>query len=527
MSPQVTAPVQPDSHQSKQSKPQTWLVLVSILLAMFLVCLDRTIISTAVPQITDEFNAITDVGWYGSAYLLTSCAMQLLFGKVYTFFPIKTVFLTSILLFEAASALCGAAPSSVSFIVGRAIAGVGAAGIFCGVIVCMVHAVPLKQQPIMQGMFGGVMGVASVAGPLMGGAFTTNLTWRWCFYINLPIGGVVMIIIFFILDIADRDTVKIPLVEKLKQLDVLGTTFLIPGVICLLLALQWGGQTYAWSNGRIIALFTLAGVLMIAFGVVQVVLPKTATLPPRLFNQRSLVAGLWSIFTIMCGNYIVGVSATESGIRTLPLMLSMVLASIIGGLGTSRIGYYTLFAIVGSCVMTIGAGLLTTLEVDTGAGKWIGYQVLYGFGLGFCMQVPALAAQASLPKKDVSMGIGLILFGTLLGAAVYVSVGESVMVNELASRLSGVPGIDPSLLTSAGATSLISSLPASTRAPVLTEYNKALRVVFQVGLIPCCLSVLGAVFLEWNSVKKTKPKNGIVGTDTDAAEEEKKPDEEE
>lgn len=131
---------------------------------------------------------------------------------------------------------------------------------------------------------------------------------------------------------------------------------------------------------------------------------------------------------------------------------------------------------------------------------------------------------ASLPKKDVSMGVGLILFGTLLGAAVYVSVGESVMVNEFVLRLSGVPGMVPSLLTAAGATSLISSLPANTRAQVLTEYNEALRVVFQVGLIPCCLSVLGAVSLEWNGVKKKQPENRSVGAETEAAEEKKKPD---
>lgn len=202
-----------------------------------------------------------------------------------------------------------------------------------------------------------------------------------------------------------------------------------------------------------------------------------------------------------------GVSAADSGIRTLPLMLSMVLASIIGGTATTKIGYYTPFAIVGSCIMVVGAGLLTTLEISTDAGKWIGYQIVYGFGLGLCMQVPALAAQASLPKPDVPMGIGLILFSTLLGAAVYVSVGESIMVNQLASRLSEVAGIDHSLLTSSGATSLFSSLPDELKDTVLTEYNEALRVVFLAGLIPCCLSVPGCVSLEWNSVKK--PENGI------------------
>ncbi|KAJ0107621.1 hypothetical protein J7T55_007812 [Diaporthe amygdali] len=503
-----------DTSPPKQSKPKLILVLISILLAMFLICLDRTIISTAVPQISNEFNSITDVGWYGSAYLLTNCALQLVFGKIYKLFPIKTVLLISILLFEAASALCGAAPNSVAFIIGRAIAGVGGAGISAGVIVSIVYVVPLKQQPLIQGMFGALMGVSSVAGPLIGGAFTTYVTWRWCFYINLPIGGFAMLVIFFILDISGQDTADIPLPEKLKQIDVIGTIFLIPSVVCLLLALQWGGQTYPWNNGRIIALFIVSGVLMIAFFIVQNVSPRTATLPPRLFKQRSLVAGFVMIFLIMCGNYIVvyflpiwfqaikGSSAAESGIQTLPLMLSMVLTSIIGGIATTKVGYYTPFAIAGTCIMSIGAGLLTTLQVDSGSGKWIGYQIVYGFGLGFCMQVPALAAQASLPKKDISMGIGLILFGTLLGASVYVAVGESILLNGLVSRLSGIPGVDPSLLTSGGATSVISSLPAGVRDTVVSEYNSALRVVFLAGIGPCVASVFGAASLEWTSVKK-------------------------
>ncbi|KAF7552489.1 hypothetical protein G7046_g7396 [Stylonectria norvegica] len=517
----------PEDPHPKPAKGKLILVLISILLAMFLICLDRTILATAVPQISNEFHSITDVGWYGSAYLLTNCALQLMFGKIYKLFPIKIVLLFSILLFEAASALCGAAPSSVAFIVGRALAGVGGAGIPAGVIISVVYLVPLKQQPLIGGMFGALMGVASIAGPLIGGSFTTYVTWRWCFYINLPIGGVAMVVIFFILDIGGQDTANVPLSEKLRQIDVLGTMFLIPSVVCLLLALQWGGQTYPWNNGRIIALFVVSGVLMAAFFIVQVASPKTATLPPRLFKQRSLVAGFVTIFLIMCGNYIVvfflpiwfqaikGTTAAESGIRTLPLMLSMVCSSIVGGIATSKVGYYTPFAIGGTCIMTVGAGLLTTLQVDTGAGKWIGYQLIYGFGLGFCMQVPALAAQASLPKKDISMGIGLILFGTLLGASVYVSVGESILLNELVAKLAGIPGLDPSLFTSGGATSQIALLPESIRGTVLSQYNAALRTVFLSGVFPCGLSVLGAASLEWNSVKK-KPE-GQKATAVDRA----------
>ena len=214
-----------------------------------------------------------------------------------------------------------------------------------------------------------------------------------------------------------------------------------------------------------------------------------------------------------------GVFAVESGIRLLPLMLATVVGSIAGGIVTPKFGYYTPFAIVGSCIMSVGAGLLTTFQVDVSKGKWIGYQVVYGIGLGLCFQVPNLAAQAVLPKKDVPIGLALMLFGQLLGAAVFVAVGENVLGNELVKRLSTIPGLDLSLVTSGGATSLIESIPANLRGTVLIAYNEALRKVFQVGLILSCLTVLGAIALEWRSILK-EPKGKVPG---ESVQEEKMP----
>lgn len=219
-------------------------LLSSIFISMFLVSLDRLIISTAIPQITDDFHSVTDIGWYGSAYLLTNAAFQLMYGKVYTFFSIKVVFMGAVALFEIGSAICGAAPSSVAFIVGRAVAGLGSAGIMSGAIVILIYAVPLHKRPMYQGMFGAIFGISSVVGPLLGGAFTSKVSWRWCFYINLPFGAVALVLLFFLLDIPEREETKRPLGKKLAQLDAMGTTVFLPGVVCLLLALQWGGSKY-------------------------------------------------------------------------------------------------------------------------------------------------------------------------------------------------------------------------------------------------------------------------------------------
>jgi MFS family permease len=203
-----------------------------------------------------------------------------------------------------------------------------------------------------------------------------------------------------------------------------------------------------------------------------------------------------------------GASAIKSGIHLLPMLLSVVVGSIITGLLVSRIGYYTPFMIFGVCLTAIGAGLLTTLEVDTTEGKWVGFQILYGLGFGACAQAPNMAAQTVLRRDDVAIGTSLMFFGMQLFGAIFTSVSLNVLDNQQAKRLVGIPGISPQLIQTTGATDILNLIPTKYHAAALVAYNSSLRVCFQIGLIMACIALLGALGMEWRTVRKyTPPKN--------------------
>ncbi|TQV97135.1 hypothetical protein V2A60_000231 [Cordyceps javanica] len=506
--------------------PVAWklgLITIALCLSVFCVALDNTIIATAIPRITDEFRgSVQDIGWYGAAYLLTTCAVQLIFGKLYTFYSVKWVYLGAILLFEVGSLVCGATPTSVGLIIGRAIAGLGSAGIFSGALLIVSRSVPLRQRPVYMGLIGAVYGLASVAGPLMGGAFTDKVTWRWCFYINLPFGAVTVAFILLFLRLPDAkaqlDKKNASLREQLLSFDLEGTFCFIPGIVSLLLALQWGGSRYPWSDGRIIGLFVVFAVLIAAFVAIQVWKGDRATVPPRIFMNRtvwacsSFVVCLGAAFFIMVYylpiwfQSIQGSSAVNSGIKSLPLILGLVILSMISGGFVSALGYYTPFMIASAILMAVGAGLLSTLEIGSGRGAWIGYQCVFGFGVGLGMQQPMVAMQASLEAADVAVGTAIIIFSQTLGGALFICVAQNVFQNKLKEVVSAanIPGLTLEAVNFAGATGARTQFKGEALSVVLTAYNTAITNCFYVAVALASLSLIGAVFTPWNSVKGKK-----------------------
>lgn len=332
----------------------------------------------------------------------------------------------------------------------------------------------------------------------------------------MPIGAVTLIAVALILKPTSPFKKYLTPKQKLLQLDPLGTLFLLPCLVCLLLALQWGGTSLAWSNGKVVALLVLFAILLIAFIAIQIFKQETAQIPAAIVKNRSMLAGGFFIFNLAGSMMIMvyyipiyfqavkGVSAEESGIRTIPLVLSLVAGSIVSGIATGKIGYYTQFAYISAVIMPIGAGLISTWKVDTSHGEWIGFQVLYGFSLGLGMQQAQLSAQTVLKRVDVPTGMALVVFMQTLGGAVFISVGQNVLTSHLISGTSRllVDGLDPTVIVNTGATDLRDLVPVDQLAAVLEVYNGALRQVFLVSVGLSAVTILGALGLEWKSVKK-------------------------
>nr|MDT0657796.1 MDR family MFS transporter [Micromonospora sp. DSM 115978] len=472
------------------ARPNIRIVLAGLMIAMMLAMLDNMIVSTALPRIVGDFGGLNHFTWVVTAYVLGTTVSTPIWGKLGDLYGRKTIFLTSIGIFLLGSALCGMAGSElfsgpengmVQLIAFRALQGLGAGGLMVGVMAIIGDLVPPRERGRYQGMIAGIMAIAMVAGPLTGGFITDHLSWRWAFYINLPLGGAALILLV--------TRMHLPRYRTEHRIDWLGAALLSTAITALVLITTWGGTEYAWGSPQILGLAGLTALSAVAFILVERRAPEPI-LPLGLFANRnfaviSAVGFLLGFAMFGAMNFlplfqqtVQGATATESGLLLLPLMFGMLVVSIIAGRTITRTGRYRIFPIIGGVFLTAGMALLTLLDVDTSRVESALYMIVLGVGMGFLMQTSMLIAQNSVEQRDLGAASGAATFFRSIGGSLGVSLFGAIFANRLQSSTAGEflggssggeTGFDPAALR---------ELPAQLRETVLGGLADSIAGVF-------------------------------------------------
>ena len=484
----------PPSVSEAFSHRQILVIMSGLMLGLFLAALDQTIVATALPTIVGDFHRSNLLSWVITAYLLASTASTPLWGKAGDLYGRKRVFQLAIVVFLVASALCGASQNMIELIAFRGLQGIGGGGLLSLAFAIIGDVIPPRERGRYQGYFGAVFGVSSVVGPLAGGFAVDSLTWRYIFYVNLPLGIAALIV--------TNRVLRLPARRRQVLIDWWGALLLVIGVSCILLATQLGGNTFGWASWQVIGLFVLGALVLAGFALREATAPEPI-LPLGLFRLQ--IFSVANIIAFVSGvamfgalaflpqylQLVHGVSATESGLLLLPLLAGLLTMSITSGLYISRTGRYRWFPLAGTIVVTIGLVLLSRLGAHTSLVLVGLYILVFGLGLGLFMQVLVLVVQNAVPMQQMGVATSSVTFFRSMGGAIGASALGAVLTAGIAAELPRF--LPPAVLAGAGSSG--SKVAEFIQSPAVLDMLKQTNPALHEGIIQAYSHAIDRIFL--------------------------------